>query len=78
MGGGSRPTAASGGGLIGPTAPPRLGNIANRVDFLNLTMGSHILLGQNALLSTGYVVPLRDDFDRTFDGELNVQLNLYR
>ncbi len=66
------------GGLIGPLDPPRLGNIANRVDYLNLTMGSHVLLGQNALISTAYVVPLRDDYDRTFDGELNVQFNLYR
>ncbi len=66
------------GGLIGPLAAPRLGNIANRVDFLNLTMGTQIVLGRHTTLSTGYVVPLRDDLDRTFDGELNVQLNVYR
>jgi hypothetical protein len=66
------------GGLIGPLAAPRLGNIANRVDYLNLTMGSQMIIGRNAALAAGYVVPLRDDLDRTFDGELNVQLNLYR
>jgi hypothetical protein len=63
---------------IGPTPPPRLGNIANRVDILNVTIGSHILVGPHASISTAYVAPLRDELDRTFDGELNVQLNLYR
>ncbi len=63
---------------VGPLDQPRLGNVANRVDFLNLTLGSTILIGNNATLAGGYVVPLRDDLDRTFDGELNVQLNIYR
>ena len=71
-------TVAAGTTTIGPLAPPRLGNVANRIDILNLTMGSHVLLGDHIAISTAYVAPLRDDFDRTFDGELNVQLNLYR
>lgn len=66
------------GGLVGPLAPPRLGNIGNRIDILNATVGSHVLIGRNTSVSAAYVAPLRDEFDRTFDGELNVQLNLYR
>lgn len=65
-------------GLIGPLPPPRLGNIANQVHILNYTVGGVVTLGQNITLATAYVVPLRDDLDRTFDGELNVQLNVYR
>ena len=64
--------------LIGPLPPPRLGNVANRLDILNYTVGGYITLGQHIAIATGYVVPLRDDDDRTFDGELNVQLNVYR
>jgi hypothetical protein len=64
--------------LIGPLPPPQLGNIANRVDILNYTVGGVVTLGQHVTLATAYVVPLRDDLDRTFDGELNVQLNVYR
>lgn len=65
-------------GLVGPLAPPRLGNIANRLDILNFTVGSTILVGKNAAISTAYVAPLRSGMNRTFDGELNVQLNWYR
>ncbi len=67
-----------GGSLIGPLPPARLGNIANRVDILNYTVGGHVLLGRNIVLSTAFVTPLRKNFDRTFDGELNAQLNIYR
>jgi hypothetical protein len=63
---------------IGPLDPPRLGNIANRLDILNVTVGTQMLFGENIAVAVGYVAPLRDDFDRTFDGELNVQLNLLR
>lgn len=63
---------------VGPLSQPRLGNIANRVDILNLTVGSQFVLGRHATLAAGYVAPLRNDLDRTFDGEANVQLNLYR
>jgi hypothetical protein len=65
-------------GLIGPLPAPRLGNVANRVNILNYTIGGVVTLGQHTTLATGYVVPLRDGQDRTFDGELNVQLNVYR
>ena len=71
-------TSVGGGTLIGPLPPARLGNIANRVDILNYTVGGHMLLGRNMVLSTAFVAPLRKNFDRTFDGELNAQLNIYR
>ncbi|MCA9070373.1 MAG: hypothetical protein KDA84_15685, partial [Planctomycetaceae bacterium] len=65
-------------GLVGPLAPPRLGNIANHLNILNFTLGSTVVVGKHAAISTAYVAPLRDGMDRTFDGELNVQLNWYR
>ena len=59
--------------------PARIGNLGNRVDILNLTIGGAVELANTATLAVGYVTPLRDEeFDRTFDGELNVQFNLYR
>ncbi len=58
---------------------PRIGNIGNRVDILDLSVGAHTLIGSNMLLTTGYNMPLRDDeFDRTFDGEFSVILNVFR
>ncbi|WP_166821545.1 hypothetical protein [Thalassoroseus pseudoceratinae] len=58
---------------------PRIGNIGNRVDILDLSVGAHTLIGSNMLLTTGYNVPLRDgEFDRTFDGEFSVILNVFR
>ncbi|MCA9071151.1 MAG: hypothetical protein KDA84_19620 [Planctomycetaceae bacterium] len=58
--------------------PTRIGNLSNRVDILNLTLGSTLQLGSSTTLGVAYVAPLRNELDRTFDGELNVQLNLYR
>jgi hypothetical protein len=65
-------------GLVGPLPAPRLGNIANQIHILNYTVGGVATIGRHTTLATAYVVPLRDGQDRTFDGELNVQLNWYR
>ena len=53
-----------------------VGNLANRVDVLNMTMGSHFQLWDRTSLGVGCVVPLRQDMgDKPFDFELNVFLN---
>lgn len=65
-------------GLNSVEGPTQIGNLSNRIDILNLTVGGVLELSNTATLAVGYVTPLRDEFDRTFDGELNVQFNLYR
>ena len=72
-------TPIRGSSLDSLEAKPRIGNIGNRVDILDLSVGAHALIGSNMLLTTGYNMPLRDDeFDRTFDGEFSVILNVFR
>ena len=57
--------------------PAVVGNTANRLDFLNATVGAVAVFGQRATLSAGAGLPLRNDFDKPFDVELQVQYNLY-
>ena len=52
-----------------------LGSLSNRSDLLNLTAGSHFLIGERTSLGIAVVVPLRDDDDQAFDCELNVLFN---
>jgi len=49
------------------------GNSANRVDEVNLTVGVHGEFARNTLLRVAGVFPLRDDDDRSFDSEVQVQ-----
>ncbi|MCA9105008.1 MAG: hypothetical protein KDA83_06265 [Planctomycetales bacterium] len=56
-----------------------------RVDQLTLTAGLNLEINQNALLSIGYGLPLRDNphagglsTDRMYDGELTVNFNVLR
>ncbi|MGL4549804.1 MAG: hypothetical protein ACRC33_01345, partial [Gemmataceae bacterium] len=44
---------------------------------LNLTVGATAQVGTNFLLSAGLVMPLRDNFDRTFDYQLGVRGTLF-
>lgn len=52
-----------------------LGNIANRLDILNLVVGTTFEWSNRATLAVGAVLPLRDEMDKPFDVEVNVQLN---
>ncbi len=53
-----------------------VGNLANRVDVLNMTAGTHFQLTSHTTLGVGFVVPLRQAAgDKPFDFELNVLLN---
>lgn len=49
-------------------------NRARRTDLLNLTIGFHTEWRNSTLLRVGSVFPLRTGTDRTFDSELQVQL----
>jgi hypothetical protein len=48
----------------------------NRFDVLNLSLGTHVVLGNSLTVSPGLVVPLRDGDDQEFDYEAGVQANL--
>jgi hypothetical protein len=57
--------------------PPRVGNLRNRVDILDMTVASTILVSDRATLATGFSFPLKGRDDRTFDWEFHLQLNYY-
>lgn len=58
------------------TADVVVGNLANRIDVLNLTSGFHFQLWPRTTLGVGFVVPVRQkEGDKPFDFELNVLLN---
>ena len=57
--------------------PPRVGNLRNRVDILDMTVASTFLLSNRATLATGFSFPLRGGDDRTYDWEFHLQLNYY-
>lgn len=52
-----------------------VGNVWNRMDVVNLTMGLHAQFGEGASLGVGGVVPLDDRPDRVFDAEVQVFFN---
>jgi hypothetical protein len=56
--------------------PPRLifSNFANRVDVVNLTAGLHAEIARDTVCRVGGVFPLSRGDDRSFDGEVQVQL----
>jgi hypothetical protein len=58
-----------------PGNPIVVGNIANRLDILNLVLGSTVEVGHRATLAVAGVVPLRGGDDKPFDWELNLELN---
>jgi len=57
--------------------PFTVGNLSNRLDVLNANFGIYSQWGQNLTVATGVGVPLRDDDDKLFDWELQLQLNYY-
>lgn len=57
--------------------PPRVGSLRNRVDILDMTVGSTFLLSDRATLATGLSFPLKRASDRTYDWEFQVQLNYF-
>jgi hypothetical protein len=54
-----------------------LGNLANRLDVLDLTVACHFNFGRRLVVTPAYVTPLTQGDNRFFDGEFGVQLNYY-
>lgn len=52
-----------------------LGNFANNFDVINLTIATHFQFRNRATITPAYVVPLTQNDNRFFDGELGVQAN---
>jgi hypothetical protein len=57
--------------------PPRVGNLNNRLDILDMTVATTFELGERATLATGVSFPLKGSSDRTFDWEFHLQFNYY-
>jgi hypothetical protein len=68
-------TAANGTVQVEPN--PKVGNLRNRVDILDLTLGATFLFKDNMTIAAGLVLPMRQGDNRTFDWEFQVQLNYY-
>jgi hypothetical protein len=52
-------------------------NPANQVDMVNLTVGIHGQIGPCTTCRVGGVFPLTSDDNRSFDSEIQVQVNRY-
>jgi len=52
-------------------------NPFNRMDVLDLTAGVHVQLGARNMLSVAGVAPLRQDEEKLFDAEIQLQYNRY-
>jgi hypothetical protein len=54
---------------------PQIGNLRNRIDVLNMTTGVSAVIADRLLLTTAVAFPLLPNDNRTFDWELQFQLN---
>jgi hypothetical protein len=57
--------------------PPRVGNLRNRMDILDVTLGTTFQFGQKSSLATAVAFPLKGTDNRTFDWEFTLQFNYY-
>jgi hypothetical protein len=66
-------------GTVVLTTPPSptIGNLRNRVDILDITVGTTFALGQRCTLAPAFSFPLRGGDDRTYDWEFQLQFNYY-
>ncbi len=60
-----------------PEPGPQVGNLANRLDLLDLTVGWTMLIGDRITVANGFAFPLRNADNRTFDWEYQLQINYY-
>jgi len=60
-----------------PEPNPTAGNLRNRTDLLDLTVGTTFVIGDRATLATGFAFPLKTGDNRTYDWEFLFQLNYY-
>jgi hypothetical protein len=52
-----------------------IGNLANRVDVVDLTLGNTLELANRLTVATGFVIPLSQGDNKPFDFEFTLQLN---
>jgi hypothetical protein len=74
------PDASFNGSVANPTFPPfgaQVGNMRNRLDILNATVGATFLISDRATLATAVALPVFQGDNRTFDWEFQVQFNWY-
>jgi hypothetical protein len=57
--------------------PPQVGNRRNRLDIIDLTLGTTFEFAKRLTLATGFSLPMRGADNRTFDWEFQLQLNYY-
>jgi hypothetical protein len=67
--------AANGSQFMAP--PPQVGNLHNRVDIIDLTLGTTFEFGGRTRLATAFALPLRGADNRTYNWEFQLQLNYY-
>jgi hypothetical protein len=60
-----------------PEPNPTVGNLRNRVDLLDMTVGTTVLVANRATIATGFAFPLKTGDDRTFSWEFQFQVNYY-
>jgi hypothetical protein len=56
---------------------PTIGNLRNRLDILDLTVGTTFAVGQRCTVAPAFSFPLRGGDDRTYDWEFQLQFNYY-
>jgi hypothetical protein len=69
-------TIATPNALLTPPAPT-VGNRNNRLDIVDLTLGTTFEFARRTTLATGFSLPMRGQENRTFDWEFQLQLNYY-
>jgi hypothetical protein len=52
-----------------------VGNLANRIDIINLTLGTTFEISNRATTTTAFVIPLSNGDNKPFDWEFQLQLN---
>jgi len=71
------PGAPPGTVVLSTPPSPTIGNLRNRVDILDMTVGTTFALGQRCTLAPGFSFPLRGGDDRTYDWEFQLQFNYF-
>ena len=54
-----------------------VGNVANKIDEVTLTLGATALVGDRLQVAAGYVTPLRGGADRFFDSQFGIRASYY-
>jgi hypothetical protein len=60
-----------------PETGPQVGSDRNRVDIVDLTLGATFEIANRATVAAAVTLPLRGGDNRTFDYEIQLQLNYY-